>query len=250
MAKIRIDKLLVEQGMVNSRQRACALIMAGKVLVNETAITKAGERVEETANVRIKGEDNPFVSRGGLKMEGALNDLNLNVEGKTILDVGASTGGFTDCCLQRGATHVYAVDVGTNQLAYSLRCDARVTSMEQINARGITPSMFPAPAQIAVIDVSFISITKLLKATAACLTEDGQVLAMVKPQFEVGKEKVGKGGVVRSDADRQEAVNAVVRYATSIGLTETGRSESKLPGPKGNLEIFVLLEKKKQEPGQ
>jgi len=241
MAKERIDRLLVERGLAGSREKARALVMSGNVLVGDTPVTKAGTAIDTEAEIRVRGEENPFVSRGGLKLAGALEDLNLDVAGLTILDVGASTGGFTDCCLQRGAIRSYAVDVGTNQLAYRLRKDERVLSLEKTNARELTPEMLPGLADLAVIDVSFISINKLLAPVVKCLVPDGRVLAMVKPQFEVGREKVGKGGVVRSDEDREEAVRKVVDCARDLDLALVGEAESRLPGPKGNREVFVLL---------
>lgn len=217
------------------------MIMAGNVLVEEAPVTKAGTLVKPEANVRIRGKDNPFVSRGGLKLEGALEDLQIEVQGKTILDVGSSTGGFTDVCLQKGASRVYAVDVGTNQLAYSLRTDPRVSVFENTNARYLSPEMLPGLADMAVIDVSFISILKLLEPVLSCLKVNGSILAMVKPQFEVGREKVGKGGVVRSDEDREEAVEQVLTGAGKLGLACAGRGDSRVPGPKGNREVFVYL---------
>ena len=217
------------------------MIMAGNVLVDDTPVTKAGTQIKTDAAVRIRGKDNPFVSRGGLKLQGALDDLQIEVQGKTILDVGSSTGGFTDVCLQRGASRVFAVDVGTNQLAYSLRTDSRVTVLENTNARYLTAEMLPGPADMAVIDVSFISILKLLGPIIDCLAESGLILAMVKPQFEVGPEKVGKGGVVRNEEDRQGAVQQVLEGARELGLRCLGRCDSRVPGPKGNLEIFVHL---------
>ena len=241
--KQRIDKLVVELKLADTRQRAQALIMAGKILVNETPVTKAGTKIDPESIIRVKGEVNPFVSRGGIKLDGALTALNINVENKIILDVGASTGGFTDCCLKRGATTSYAVDVGTNQLAYSLRTDPRVKSFEKTNARDILPSMFDKPADIAVIDVSFISITKVLNAVSDCLCDTGEIIAMVKPQFEVGRDKVGKGGVVRNDSDRLGAVKTVVDFAEANGFKCTGTSESSIAGPKGNREIFIHLKK-------
>ncbi|MCP4131416.1 MAG: TlyA family RNA methyltransferase [bacterium] len=239
MKRVRIDKLIVDLGLAASRERARALIMAGNVLVNETPVTKAGTMVDPGADIRMRGEDNPFVSRGGIKLTGALDYLAIDVKGKTILDVGASTGGFTDVCLQRGAVMSYAVDVGTNQLAYNLRTDPRVLSLEQTNARNLTPDMFPGPADIAVIDVSFISITRLLAAVVSCLKPGGEILAMVKPQFEVGKENIGKGGVVRDDEQRGKAVERVAACAGELGFIEKERVDSQIKGPKGNLEIFV-----------
>jgi 23S rRNA (cytidine1920-2'-O)/16S rRNA (cytidine1409-2'-O)-methyltransferase len=243
MTKERIDILLVKKQLVQSRARAGALVMSGAVLVNDAPVTKAGTKIDEDADIRIKGRDNPFVSRGGIKLEGALVSLNIDVTGRIILDVGASTGGFTDCVLKRGAKRVFAVDVGTNQLAYSLRSLPEVFCLEQTNARTIKPDMFPSLADMAVMDLSFISLTKVLKATSDCLQPDGEILAMVKPQFEVGREKVGKGGVVRDKKYREEAVQLVVEFAEKTGLVYKGRAESSIKGPKGNQEIFVYFSK-------
>lgn len=222
--------------------------MSGSVLVNDIAVTKAGTQVSTDAEIRIKGEQNPYVSRGGLKLEGALDALEIPVNEKIILDIGASTGGFTDCCLQRGATMSFAVDVGTNQLDYRLRSDDRVVSMEQTNARDIEPSMFSPRPNLAVIDVSFISIKKILRPVVECLADDADILAMVKPQFEVGKDKVGKGGVVRSDEDRMAAAAGVIDFAQSLGLCTVKQADSVVPGPKGNREIFVHFKKRVQTP--
>jgi 23S rRNA (cytidine1920-2'-O)/16S rRNA (cytidine1409-2'-O)-methyltransferase len=243
MGRTRIDKLMVEKGLAPSREKAQALIMAGAVLVDEVAVTKAGTPVSEDATVRVKGDDCPYVSRGGLKRAGALDDLGVEVAGLTVLDVGASTGGFTDVCLQRGAAKVYAVDVGTNQLDYSLRKDDRVFSLEKTNARSLTVEMLPGPVDLAVIDVSFISIAKVLPAVVACLVPEGAVLAMAKPQFEAGREKVGKGGVVRDPQARRQAVDQVIIAAADLGLELAGRVDARIQGPKGNQETFVYLKK-------
>lgn len=247
MGKQRIDKLLVERQLVSTRQKAQALLMAGQVLVKDLVVTKAGTMINSDAEIRIRGDQNPYVSRGGLKMAGALDLLQLDVSGKIILDIGASTGGFTDCCLQKGAIKSYAVDVGTNQLDYSLRTDTRVVSYEQTNARDMTPEMFDPSPDFAVIDVSFISITRLLEAVVTCLDTRADILAMVKPQFEVGREKVGKGGVVRSDADRMAAVDKVKKFGESLGLNVVSQAESVISGPKGNREVFVHFVKTKAE---
>ncbi len=218
--------------------------MAGKVLVNEIPVTKAGTAVDSKAQIRVRGNDNPFVSRGGLKLQGAFEDLGIDVAHKVVLDVGASTGGFTDVCLRRGAAGIYAVDVGTNQLAYSLRTDERVFCLEKTNARHLTLDMLPGPADLAVIDVSFISITKILASVADCLNSRGEVLAMVKPQFEVGREKVGKGGVVRDKVVREEAIKTVIAIALELGLILISRVDACIKGPKGNQETFIHLAKK------
>jgi 23S rRNA (cytidine1920-2'-O)/16S rRNA (cytidine1409-2'-O)-methyltransferase len=241
MAKERIDRLLVEKGLAPSRERARALIMAGAVLVDDVAVTKAGTPVSPGAAIRLRGDDCPYVSRGGLKLAGALDDLDIDLSGKVVLDVGASTGGFTDVCLKRGAARVFAVDVGTNQLDYSLRQDPRVVSLEKTNARHLTPEALPGSADLVVIDVSFISITKILPAVTACLSPGGAVVAMVKPQFEAGREKVGKGGVVRDPDARAEAVDKVIAAAVDMGMTFLGRADARIRGPKGNQETFVHL---------
>ena len=249
MAKVRIDRLLAERGLAPSRERAQALIMAGAVLVDGHPVDKAGAMVDDGARVEVRGDDNPYVSRGGLKLEGALDDLGISVAGKVILDVGASTGGFTDCCLKRGARRVFAVDVGTNQLDFSLRRDPRVLCLEKTNARGLEPGLFPEPAELAVIDVSFISLTLILGPTLACLAPDGEIVAMVKPQFEAGREKVGKGGVVRDEAAREEAIAKVIACAEGLGLGCAGRAESRLLGPKGNQETFLRLVRRRAPAG-
>jgi 23S rRNA (cytidine1920-2'-O)/16S rRNA (cytidine1409-2'-O)-methyltransferase len=239
MARERLDKALVDSGLVRSRDRARALIMAGRVLVDDAPVSKPGTLVAPEARLRLRGEDHPFVSRGALKLEGALDDLGLDVAGKTILDVGASTGGFTDCCLKRGAARAFCVDVGTNQLDWSLRRDPRVFVLEQTNARYLEPAALPGPADLAVIDVSFISLTLILEPVLGCLAPEGEVLAMVKPQFEVGRGQVGKGGVVRDPEAREDAVRSVIACAAGLGLIVAGRADSRVAGPKGNLEVFV-----------
>ena len=241
MAKERLDKLVFDRGLAPSRQRARALILAGRVLVDDAPVTKPGTAVAADAPLRLRGEERRFVSRGGLKLDGALADLGVDVRGLVVLDVGASTGGFTDCALARGARRVFAVDVGTNQLDWSLRSDPRVTSLERTNARELVPAALPGPADLAVIDVSFISITKLLGAVIGCLAPAAQVVAMVKPQFEVGREHVGKGGVVRDDALRTRAADRVAAAAADLGWIERGRVDSRVSGPKGNREIFLHL---------
>ncbi len=241
MKRIRIDKLLVERGLAPSRERARALIMAGKVLVDETPVEKAGTAVDGAAEIRVKGKENSYVSRGGIKLDGALDDLRIDVSGKVVLDIGSSTGGFTEACLRRGATSVYAVDEGTNQLEYSLRRDPRVTSLEKTNARNLTPEQLPGLADFAVIDVSFISLTKVLPAVLGCLKREAAVLAMVKPQFEVGKGQVGKGGVVREPELREEAVRNVIEAAQKLGVELLGRVDARITGPKGNQETFIYL---------
>ncbi|MDI6797315.1 MAG: TlyA family RNA methyltransferase [Desulfatibacillaceae bacterium] len=244
MSKIRLDKLLLQLGLAQSRQRAQALILAGAVLVDDFPQSKAGALVNEDAQIKIRGQDMPFVSRGGLKLAGALDALCLDVKGLYCLDVGASTGGFTDCLLQRGAAWVAALDVGYGQLAWKLRVDERVFVMERTNARNLAPGALPFPCDLAVMDVSFISLTLLLPAVKGQLTPQAKILAMVKPQFEAGRQQVGKKGVVKNLQARQDAVDKVSSFAGEIGFFETGRVDSTVAGPQGNLEVFLLLEQR------
>ena len=238
---MRIDRLLVERGLVASRERARRLVMAGAVLVADRPVTKPGAEVPDDAEVRLRGADSPFVSRGGEKLAGALDAFQLDVRDRVAIDVGASTGGFTDCLLQRAARRVIAVDVGYGQLAWKLRQDPRVVVLERTNARALTPDMLPEQPDLAVVDVSFISLATVLPAVAAVVTPGGAIVALVKPQFEVGRSRVGKGGVVRDDAARADAVAAVRAAAEALGLTVRGEAESVLPGPKGNREVFLWL---------
>jgi len=238
---VRIDRLLVERGLVASRERAQRLVMAGMVMVGDRVVAKPGTEVPDDADVRLRGEDSPYVSRGGEKLAGALDAFRIDVRGLVVLDVGASTGGFTDCLLQRGAARVFAVDVGYGQLAWTLRQDARVVVIERTNARSLAPAMLPGTPDMAVIDVSFISLRTVLPAIVGVLKAGADVVALVKPQFEVGRGRVGKGGVVRDPALRAEAVALVGQAATALGLILRGESESVLPGPKGNREVFLRL---------
>jgi len=241
--KERLDKLLVERGLVPSRERARALILAGKVVVDDHAVDKAGAQVADDASIRLKGEDIPYVSRGGLKLAKGLDVFALDASGRVALDVGASTGGFTDCLLQRGAARVYAVDVGYGQLAWKLREDPRVVNLERTNIRDLLPERLDERPSLAVIDASFISLDKVLPATLALLSEGGEVVALIKPQFEVGRGEVGKGGVVR-DAGKHEMVVAKVREtAEALGCRVLGVTESPILGPKGNREFLIHLRK-------
>jgi 23S rRNA (cytidine1920-2'-O)/16S rRNA (cytidine1409-2'-O)-methyltransferase len=249
VGKQRLDTLLAERGLFASRTRAAASVMAGEVRVGRGArrALKPGELVDPAELLSVD-ERPAFVSRGGIKLANALDSSGLSVEGVRALDVGASTGGFTDCLLQRGAREVIAVDVGYGILDYRLRSDPRVAVLERTNARGLTPAMLPAAKtppdglpELAVIDVSFISLTKVLGAVTGCLAGDWDVLAMIKPQFEVGRGRVGKGGVVRESADRRSALIDVGRAARSLGASVLGYHSSGLPGPKGNLETFIRL---------
>jgi 23S rRNA (cytidine1920-2'-O)/16S rRNA (cytidine1409-2'-O)-methyltransferase len=238
--KQRLDERLVADGLAETRSRAQALILSGAVLVDDEPVDKAGTRVRDEAQIRLRGAPKRFVSRGGEKLAGALEDLGLSPEGLYCLDVGASTGGFTDCLLQAGARGVLAVDVGHGQLHERLRQDPRVTALERTNARSLRAEQIPEPVGLVVADVSFISLRLLLERFAA-VAPGADWLLMVKPQFEVGREKVGKGGVVRDDADRNEAVQRVVEAAAALGYREVARADSRLAGPKGNREVFVHL---------
>ncbi|MDP8257752.1 MAG: TlyA family RNA methyltransferase [Candidatus Alcyoniella australis] len=239
--KVRLDALLVERGLAQSRARAVALIMAGRIIVGDKRCDKPGTAVAANAALRLRGDDIPFVSRGGLKLQSALDGLEIDVTGLDCLDVGISTGGFSDCVLQRGAARIVGIDVGYGQLAQKLRDDPRVTVFERTNVRNFDSSRMPWPADLALIDVSFIGLSLVLPAVLRCLKPDGRVLAMIKPQFEVGRGQVGKGGVVRDPALRQQAVDAVLSAAAKLGLKPLGQFESTVPGPKGNVETFVLL---------
>jgi 23S rRNA (cytidine1920-2'-O)/16S rRNA (cytidine1409-2'-O)-methyltransferase len=241
--KSRLDKVLFDRGLAGSRDRARALILAGNVYVNGRRADKAGEGVDEGAEIEVRGPDCPYVSRGGLKLAGALDHFGLDPSGLRCLDVGISTGGFSDCLLQRGAREIVGVDVGYGQLAWKLRSDQRVRVLERTNARALKPEDVGEPADLAVIDVSFISLSLVLPAAAACVARGGDILALVKPQFEVGKGKVGAGGVVRDEALRREAVAGVREFAIGLGLSDLGECESPITGPKGNHEYFLRLGK-------
>jgi 23S rRNA (cytidine1920-2'-O)/16S rRNA (cytidine1409-2'-O)-methyltransferase len=236
---VRLDRLLVERGLAPSRDRAQRLVMAGEVLVDERVVSKPGTDVRADAAVRVRTAPSSYVSRGGEKLAAALDVFGLDVAGRVVLDVGASTGGFTDVCLRRGARRVVAVDVGYGQLAWALRQDPRVTVLERQNARFLRPDLLPETPDLAVIDVSFISLALVLPSVAAVLAPAGEVVALVKPQFEAGKGEVGKGGVVRDPAKRAEAVRRVRATAEALGFTIAGEAESVLPGPKGNRETFL-----------
>lgn len=244
-ARQRIDVLLVERGLAASRDRAQRLIMAGQVLVHDRVVDKAGTKVAEDAPIRLRGADHPYASRGGLKLEGALEDLDVDPSGLRCLDVGASTGGFTDCLLQQGARHVVAVDVGTNQLVWRLRQDPRVTSYEQTDLRALTAEQLDplgGPVDLVVVDASFISLRLLLPPLPPLLEPGARVVALVKPQFEVGRGQVGKGGLVKDDALRQQAVEAVSEVARDLGFDPLARCDSRVAGARsGNREVFLLV---------
>jgi 23S rRNA (cytidine1920-2'-O)/16S rRNA (cytidine1409-2'-O)-methyltransferase len=241
--KERLDLLLVERGLAESRAKAQALVLAGQVVVNDQRVDKPGAQVPEDAELRLKGEVLPYVSRGGLKLKGALAHFGLKVAGLRCADIGASTGGFTDCLLQEGAAFVHAIDVGYGQLHERLRTDPRVRSRERVNARYLTAEDLPEAVDFMVADLSFISLRQVLPALAPFLAPGGALVALVKPQFEVGRERVGKGGVVRDDAARQEAIEAVSAAARALGLEPRGVVDSSLPGPAGNREALLWCER-------
>ena len=241
MGKIRLDQLVFEQGRAESREKAKALIMAGSVYVDGQKQTKPGMSVPEDANLEVRGDKMPFVSRGGFKLQKALDVFGIDPKDLVCVDCGASTGGFTDCLLQRGAKHVYAVDVGYGQLAWSLRSDERVTVMERQNARNLTPGMFPEAMDMAVMDMSFISLRLVLPAVKSLLKEEGQVVCLVKPQFEAGREKVGKKGVVRDPAVHREVLEDFIETARALGYVLMGLDFSPVRGPEGNIEYLAWL---------
>ena len=243
MARERLDKVVVDRGLVASRERARALIMAGKVRVNGMAESKPGTLVTADANVTLVEEDHPYVSRGALKLVKGLDAFAVDPQGMTALDIGASTGGFTDLLLRRGASKVYAIDVGYGQLAWSIRQDPRVVVLERTNVRAMDLALVPEPADLAVIDVSFISLTLVLPRIRELLREPygKPIVALVKPQFEVGREQVGKGGVVRDEDARRGAIDKVRTWAGANGFTAHEVVESPITGPAGNVEYLLLL---------
>ena len=246
MKKKRADVLLVERGLAESRAKAQALILAGQVYVGERKVAKAGDRLVLETELTVR-EGLRFVSRGGLKLEAALDELGVESTGRVVADFGASTGGFTDCLLQRGAIKSYAIDVGYGQLHHRLRTDDRVVVMERVNARHLAAGDLPEPIDLVVIDASFIGLEKLLPAAYGLLRGGGEVLAMVKPQFQVGREKLARGGVVRDDALREEAIEAVAASAAELGFEELGRADAGVAGPKGNREVFLWLRRPRDE---
>ncbi len=243
MARERLDKLLVDRGLCASRERARALVMSGAVLVGGHPETKPGTLVDPDADVVLREADHPYVSRGALKLVKGLDTFAIDPAGKVALDIGASTGGFTDVLLRRGAARVYAIDVGYGQLAWSLRQDPRVVVLERQNARSMDLALVPEPCDLAVIDVSFISLTLVLPRVAELLRPPPgkPIVALVKPQFEVGREQVGKGGVVRDEATRLGAVAKIRSWAESHGFTAGDHVESPITGPAGNVEYLLLL---------
>ena len=239
--KERLDVLLVEKNLAESREKAKAVIMAGIVYVDDQKEDKAGSMFEETAKIEVRGSTLKYVSRGGLKLEKAMTHFGVTLDQKICMDVGASTGGFTDCMLQNGAVKVYSVDVGHGQLAWKLRNDPRVVCMEKTNIRYVTPEEIPDKIQFVSIDVSFISLTKVLGPVKALMEPDGQVVCLIKPQFEAGREKVGKKGVVRERSVHLEVIRMVAAFAGSIGFEALHLEFSPIKGPEGNIEYLLHL---------
>ena len=237
--KERLDKLIHDRGLAASRDRAKALIMEGKVVVNGHPATKAGELVGTDASIELKGEDNPYVSRGGLKLEAAFKHFQISVRDKTAMDVGSSTGGFTDVMLQHGARRVYCIDVGYGQLAWKLRQDPNVVLLERTNIRHLENNRIPEVIDIATIDVSFISLTKVVPKVLEFLKEKGEIVALIKPQFEVGKGEVGKGGIVKEESKRVEVIARIKAEFAALGLQVTGIISSPITGQKGNIEYLL-----------
>ncbi len=241
--KIRLDRLLVERGLCPTRERAQALILSGVVRVGGQRVDKAGAPVSVEAAVGLEGQDHPYVGRGGLKLKGAIEAWALSVRGCVALDVGASTGGFTDCLLQEGAARVYALDVGYGQLAWKLREDPRVVCMERVNIRYFDGRGLDPPPDLAAVDVSFISLKLVLPVVARLVVPGGRILALIKPQFEVGREEVGKHGVVREPALHARVIDEITALAQGLGLAVVGTCPSPLLGPAGNREFFILAER-------
>ena len=241
--KKRLDILVTERGLAESREKAKALIMAGQIYVDNQKADKPGDTFPEECRIESRGKGLPYVSRGGLKLEKAMEEFPITLEGKTCMDIGASTGGFTDCMLQKGARKVYAVDVGYGQLAWNLRNDPRVVNLERTNARYLTREQIPEEVQFFSVDVSFISLTLILPAVRELLAPGGQAVCLIKPQFEAGREKVGKKGVVRDRAVHEEVIEKVRDYAMSISMEPCHLSFSPIKGPEGNIEYLLHLKK-------
>ena len=242
--KERLDVLLVKKGFFDSREKAKRAIMAGLVFIGQERYDKAGTMVAEDSDIRVKGDTCPYVSRGGLKLEKSIKTWDIDLRDTVCLDIGSSTGGFTDCMLKNGASKVYALDVGTNQLAYSLRVDPRVVVMEKTNVRDLDTETFEKTDFIS-IDVSFISLSLVLPVASAILKDTGSMVALVKPQFEAGREKVGKGGIVRDKSVHREVIENVIKYAENAGLAPCGLSFSPITGAKGNIEYLLYMKKTK-----
>lgn len=241
--KERLDVMMVNRGLAPSREKAKAVIMSGIVFVDGQREDKAGSTFDDKVRIEVKGTTLPYVSRGGLKLEKAVSHFDLLLEGKVCMDVGSSTGGFTDCMLQNGAVKVYAVDVGHGQLDWKLRQDSRVVCMEKTNIRYVVPEDIDEAPSFVSIDVSFISLTKVLEPVKNLMTEDGEIVCLIKPQFEAGREKVGKKGVVRDKQVHKEVIQMVQEYALSIGLIPLALEFSPIKGPEGNIEYLLYLSK-------
>ncbi|MDR1699588.1 MAG: TlyA family RNA methyltransferase [Lachnoclostridium sp.] len=250
MPKQRLDVLLVSRGLAESREKAKAIIMTGNVFVKNERIDKAGQAVPDDCPIEIKGKPMKYVSRGGYKLERAIESFAIDLNGKVCLDVGSSTGGFTDCMLQNGAVKVIAVDVGTNKLAWKLRKDPRVVSMEKTNIRYVTPEDMKEKAEFASVDVAFISLTRVLEPIYKLMEYGGEIVCLIKPQFEAGREKVGKKGVVRSKDTHQEVVEMVTAFAAECKLTLLGLDFSPIRGPEGNIEYLLYMRKEDGERSQ
>ncbi len=249
MKKIRLDQLVFDLGLAESRERAKTTVMSGLVFVNGQRADKPGMQVSPDVNVEVKGTALPYVSRGGLKLEKALNVFPIDVNGKVCIDCGASTGGFTDVLLKNGAAKVYSVDVGYGQLAWSLRNDERVVNMERTNIRYISSEQIPEPLDICVMDLSFISVKLVLPAVCALLKDDAQLVCLIKPQFEAGREEVGKKGVVRDKAVHLSVIESVLSFAPTVGMTVMGLDFSPIKGPEGNREYLCYMKKGVHEAG-
>jgi len=246
VSRRRVDRLLVERGLAESREKAQALVLAGRVFAKNQRVDKPGTSVEEAIELEVRGDLCPYVSRGGMKLAGVLAPLGIVPKDRVCADIGASTGGFTDVLLQSGAAKVYAVDVGRGLLHHKLRTDPRVVVREGINARCALRDVIDEPVSLVVMDLSFISLTKVLPAVLPILDTPGTIVAMVKPQFELTAREVGRGGVVRDDSLRLKAVETVVTTAVALGLKEHGRMDSPVHGPAGNREIFVRLDREER----
>ena len=246
--KIRLDQYIFQQGYAPSRQRAQALIMSGIVFVNNQKADKAGTMITDTDTVEVRGKDLKYVSRGGLKLEKAMELYDFHLDGKVCMDIGASTGGFTDCMLQNGAQKVYAVDVGYGQLAWKLRSDPRVKNMEKTNIRNVTLDMLDEKIDFFSVDVSFISLKHIFPVAAAISTDDVIGVCLVKPQFEAGREKVGKKGVVRESETHKEVINTVIQYANDNGFFVHKLTFSPIKGPEGNIEFLIVISQKDRRP--
>lgn len=244
--KERLDVLIVNKGLASSRELAKAYIMAGDVYVDGVKEDKAGTKIDIGCNIEVRGKEMPYVSRGGYKLEKAMEVFPVKLEDKICMDIGSSTGGFTDCMLQNGALKVYSIDVGYGQLAWKLRNDERVVCMEKTNVRYITEEQVPDKPQFASVDVSFISLTKVIPPVINVMSEDAQMVCLIKPQFEAGREKVGKKGVVREKSTHLEVILKIIDFAFEIGLNVIGIDFSPIKGPEGNIEYLIMLDRKNE----